>query len=135
MAGTLSVGAALSLGRGVRADSLSLTIVGPGPLLEDFSVDPAALAQSPADGIGPLLASALYEGLTSLGSDGSLRPALARSWMSADNVEWIFMLVDGVPADPLVRYLNALSRVNGPLAGSSQGKITKTPCKSTYSVI
>ena len=77
------------------------------------------LALQPCDSAGPLLSSALMDGLTSRGADGAVVPGLAFEWYSTDAArEWVFLLREGVSAPDLARQLTLLTVSPSPYASS-----------------
>ena len=98
----------------------SLRIVGPGPARTLFRPDPTALARSTPEGVGPIIAAALYEGLTSLRPDGRVTPAIAREWTSSERGKaWTFIVREDCSARKIAAHLQRLAAPDGPLQWSS----------------
>ena len=105
---------------GLAAGSRLVRVVGPGPRPDFRRLRPAALAQMPLNGVGPLLSSAFYEPLTTFDHLGRLAPALARSWTSRrSGARWLLSLRPGVDGRAVARYLGGICSAQGPLRYSS----------------
>ena len=91
------------------APSAPLRVVGPGPPPRGRGLRPSTLAMAPSHGVGPLLSSALYEGLTDFDASGEVVPALASSWESREaGAVWLFTVRPDVDAARVARYLSRL---------------------------
>ena len=97
---------------------MPVRIVGSGPEPGTFDLAPPALALAPRDGVGPLLSSALCEGLTRLDAQGVPRRGLASLWTHQAFTDWLFALRPGVSAHDLAAYLMWLCDPSGPYASS-----------------
>jgi peptide/nickel transport system substrate-binding protein len=77
-----------------NADAAARALITVGMQLEPPNLDPTAGAAAAVDEI---VYANVFEGLTRIGPDGSVLPALARSWdVSADGREYTFHLASGV---------------------------------------
>ena len=85
---------AAALALGLPAVAVAKDSVTIGMQLEPPHLDPTSAA---AAAIDEVVYANVFEGLTRIGSDGSVRPALAESWMiSDDGLEYVFNLRQGV---------------------------------------
>ena len=116
----LPILASARMGQGADNGMSPVRIVGPGPLPSERSLRPSDLAQTAFHGVGPVLSSAFYEGLTAFDSRGRVVPALASTWgPHTSDAVWAFRLRDEVDAPAVARYLTWLCSPDGPMGDSA----------------
>ena len=85
------------------------------------------LARQAPDSAGPLVASALMDGLTTVAPDGTIAPALAARWFPADHArKWVFSLREGIPAERVAEQLRVLTASKNAYRTSTRSLETST---------